>query len=84
MVLVDVEGCDQSEILCWLPLDKVMEALPLGWVGPSLPDRAELDNHPSWCLDELCQGEEPLEYGPGFRLWTPRHASDGSFPLQSS
>ena len=28
-VLVDAEGCDQSEVLCRLPLDKIMEALPL-------------------------------------------------------
>ena len=53
VVLVDVEGCDQSEVLCRLPLDQIMEALPLSRVGPSFPDRAHLDNHPGWCLDEL-------------------------------
>ena len=27
---------------------------------------------------------EPLENGSGFRLWSPRHASDGAFSLQGS
>ena len=65
MVFVDVEGRDQSEVLCRLPLDQVMEALPLGRVGPGFPNRADLDNHPGWRLDELSQGEEPLKDGSG-------------------
>ena len=84
VVLVDVEGCDQSKVLCWLPLDQVMKTLPLGWVDPGFPDRTDLDNHPCWCLDELSQSEEPLEDGTCFRLRSSCHSSDGAFSLQSS
>ena len=81
MVLGDVKGDDQSKILCWVPLNKIKKAFPLGRVGPSFPNGADLNDHPGGRLDVLSQSEEALEDGPGFRLRSPCHASDGAFPL---
>ena len=38
VVFVDVERRDQSVVLCWTPLCKVVETFPLAWIGPCLPN----------------------------------------------
>ena len=57
VVLMDKERCDLGVVLRWMTLGKVLESFPLAGVHPRFPHGADLDNHPSGCLDKLGQSQ---------------------------
>ena len=84
LVFVDVKRRDAAKQALIETFGQVFKAPPFPWVGPCLPNRAQLHNHIDGCENMLGQGDEPLKEGASFGLWTWCHARYGALSHQSA